>query len=140
MRLPDHLSRDVLGCDIHTNRELGLMLRGEKPLAVFGDVYDCIPDVVWRYLRHFDRHSDAGRFEKREYVAIGFDDARHRHVIMYALPHEAWRIDAMIELHWQLGNWSVEAERMEGHLLGYSDWQNDAWISSQVRRGWLAEP
>jgi len=35
MALPRHLSKEALGYRIHTNRELGMMLRREKPLAIF---------------------------------------------------------------------------------------------------------
>jgi len=115
---------------LHTNRELGMMLRGEKPLAVFVDGYDKFPQVVRRYLRLFDRHVAAGRFVKREYV---LPDNSHPpvlgwHTIIYALPQEQWRIDAMIELRLQEG-WTAEKEREEGRLLGYEDWQNEVWLS-----------
>jgi len=33
---------------LHTNRELGLMLAGKKPLAVFVDGQGCFPDFVER--------------------------------------------------------------------------------------------
>lgn len=35
MGLPRNLSKETLGYRIHTNRELGMMLRREKPLAIF---------------------------------------------------------------------------------------------------------
>jgi hypothetical protein len=40
---------------LHTNRELGLMLRGIKPLAYFADVAGREPDYLARYWRMFDR-------------------------------------------------------------------------------------
>lgn len=40
----------------HTNRELGLMLRGTKPLAYFMDIVGHEPDICIRYWRMFDRH------------------------------------------------------------------------------------
>lgn len=114
---------------VHTNRELGMMLRGEKPLAVFYDGVGFFPAVVERYLRMFDRHAAAGRFVKREYV-VRDGHVRGTHSILYALADEAWRIDAMIELRLiMLERWSAELERREGELLGYADWQNDIWIS-----------
>ena len=125
MSLLRQLSEQV-GYTIHTNRELGLMLRGDKLLAVFADV-EPFPDIVSRYLRLFDRHCAAGRLEKREYVDLGLGD-RSVLTVMYALPNESWRIDAMIELRRQLASWSPEAERMEGSLLGRQDWQNDIWL------------
>jgi hypothetical protein len=115
---------------VHTNRELGMMIRGEKPLAVFCDGYDDFPDVVLRYLRMFDRHVAAGRFVKREYVVPERSHPKVRgwHTILYALPDEDWRIDEMIALRFNQ-EWSREAEREEGRLLGYSDWQTEVWMS-----------
>jgi hypothetical protein len=112
----------------HTNRELGMMLRGEKPLARFTDGFGHFPEVVERYLRLFDRQVEAGRLVKREYVVpdrsgqvLGW------HTIIFALPDEEWRIDPMIEL-WLSEGWSDEKEREEGRLLGYEEWQNDFWV------------
>ncbi len=117
---------------IHTNRELGLMLKGVKPLAVFGDAYDQLSDVLGRYLRLFDRQVSQGRFVGREYVELGRNgDRRHVHVFLYALPSEEWRIDAMIQLRLGEPVWSAAHERREGQLLGYEDWQNDLWIAAR---------
>ena len=114
---------------LHTNRELGMMLRGEKPLAMFTDGYGHFPDAVLRYLRLFNRNVALGKFIKREYVVPTSYDRRFLgwHTILYALPAEQWRIDAMIALRLD-GNWSLDHERQEGHLLGYEEWQNDWWI------------
>ena len=48
---------------VHTNRELGLMLRGIKPLAYFMDIIGQEPDICIRYWRMFDRHVAVGRRE-----------------------------------------------------------------------------
>src|SRR5262249_19514971 len=117
-----------LGYLIHTNRELGLMLRGKKPLAYFSDFVDeseRFTDLVTRYLRMFDRHVEAGRFVKREHrERIDASGGKTFNVlrIFYALPDEAWRIDAMIELlenHRCNGNepWTGAQERQFGMLL-----------------------
>jgi len=106
-----------------------MMLRGEKPLAVFVDAYETFPDSVLRYLRLFDRRVAQGRLIKREYVVPSLDrpGVRGWHTILYALPDQEWRIDAMIALRLS-GGWSLAKEREEGHLLGYEDWQTEAWI------------
>ena len=40
----------------------------------------------------------------------------------------------MIELRWRLyDGWSLDNEREEGCLLGYEDWQNEAWLSQYSR-------
>ena len=113
---------------IHTNRELGMMLRGAKPLACFSDVYGTFPVAVLRYLRLFDRHVYAGRFVKCEYVTIQKGQPHRLHVILYALSTEQWRVDAMIELRARLV-WSEACERREGELLGYGDLENDLWMT-----------
>jgi hypothetical protein len=116
-----------LGYEIHTNRELGMMLRGVKPLAEFADAYGRFPDAVVRYLQMFDRHVVLGRFVRRDYVDLKHSTAIH--VILFATPAEEWRIDAMLDLRQHLGDWNIERERTQGTLLGYTDRQNDAWIA-----------
>jgi hypothetical protein len=117
---------------VHTNRELGLMLEGKKPLAIFGDAYGHFPKPVLRYFRMFDRHVEAGRFLKREYV-FPLNDPQGRfkgiHTVLYALPDQDWRIDALIALQDRPGQWTKSVEREFGVLLGYEDWQNDIWIA-----------
>jgi hypothetical protein len=137
MPLPSHLSEKTLGYPIHTNRELGMVLRREKPLAIFSEVKDAFPEVLLRYLRMFDRHAQSGelvRREHRETVDIR-DERRTVLTILYALPEEAWRIDAMLDLRRSASAWTMEDERQEGMLLGYTDAQNDAWIASRTRNG-----
>lgn len=114
---------------VHTNRELGLMLKGVKPMAMFTDIAGKEPECVVRYLRLFDRHVDARRFERRavdEPVPRRPDWLLRR--IFYTLPGEAWRVDAMLELIVHYGSWTNDHERSFGTLLGYEDWQNDVWL------------
>lgn len=111
----------------HTNRELGMMIRDEKPLAMFTDGYGHFPEAVERYLRLFDRQVANGLLIKREYVVPGKSGrVLGWHAIMYAVPDEEWRIDAMITLR-LAERWTAENEREEGQLLGYEEWQNDVW-------------
>lgn len=108
------------------------MLKGVKPLAVFTDWYDHRSDVLERYLRLFDRHAERGVFARREYVQWHRRGGwRGAHVFLYALPHEEWRIDAMIELRADSYARTAVHERREGQLLGYEEWQNDHWIASR---------
>lgn len=118
---------------IHTNLELGLMLRGVKPLAVFTEEFDHSPAVLRRYLRMFDRHVAAGSFVKGEYP-IEADSHRFRY-LLYALPDEEWRIGRMIRLKTLPGRWTLEREREEGELLGYAQWMNDFWLEQIVEQG-----
>jgi len=132
MATPNNLSRESLSYQIHTNRELGMMLRCEKPLAVFAEIEHAFPQSLLRYLRMFDRHVQTGRFVKREHrVPIDVGERGVLLTVLYALPKEAWRIDEMIRLRHGMSDWTAEQERREGTLLGYSAQQNDAWIASK---------
>lgn len=107
------------------------MLRGIKPLAKFVDVTGRYPDVVLRYLRLFDRHVEHGRMIRRDVFAES--DKLDLHHIYFVLPGEEWRIDAMMALLARPGKWSREREREEGALLGYTDAQNDIWLSQYYK-------
>jgi hypothetical protein len=114
---------------LHTNRELGLMLRGVKPLAYFMEVVGREPDCLVRYWRMFDRQVALHRFIKREFVEPAPEHPPlQSHSIFYSLPDEEWRIDALRTLLAQPGAWSCDRERRFGELLGYEDWQNNYWL------------
>lgn len=118
---------------VHTNSELGLMLKGVKPLSIFSDVYEGFPECLVRYLRCFDRCVDQGRITKRDFVISvmlpNMTEARGIHRIYYTLPGHEWRVDAMIDLMNREGPWTQAREREFGSLLGYEDWQNDVWAA-----------
>lgn len=129
---------DDLPYKIHTNRELTLMLAGSKPLAAFVEDYprvtvqEVIPEAA------FEPYVLSGRFVKREKLYPGLEDGgpqrdgprRSIRRVLYARKDEAWRIDAYLLLHEVAvySGWSEGFERMEGTLLGYEQWQNDAYI------------
>jgi hypothetical protein len=119
---------------VHTNRELGLMLRGTKPLAFFLDIVGREPDICIRYWRMFDRHVAEGRLIRREFIEAVPDLPQLRYRgLFYALPGHEWRIDAMLMLLDEPldkpGAWSDDRERRFGELLGYEEWQNDYWLT-----------
>lgn len=123
---------DSLPYKVHTNRELFLMLRGTKPLAVFFDVCSDRSDfgVIFEE-RLFDPYVAEGRFIKRVQQGIrirGSDREFCR--VLYALVGEEWRVDAYILMKRvaERTGWNEALERMEGSLLGYEDWQNDVFI------------
>jgi hypothetical protein len=138
---------DDLPYRVHTGRELALMLAGTKPLAVFCDEYPSLHGVKVIPEKEFEPHVAAGRIVKREEITPPAPDApvvrghgTGTRRVLYALPHEAWRIEAYLLL-WRVAEksgWSGGFERMEGILLGYEDWQNDYHIerrySSRSRR------
>lgn len=114
---------------VHTNRELGLMLRGTKPLAYFMDVVGREPEICLRYWQMFDRHVSLDRLIKREVIEACPDRPRLEHRrLFYALPGEEWRVDAMLALLHEPGAWSDTRERRFGDLLGYEEWQIDYWL------------
>ena len=115
---------------VHTNRELGLMLRGIKPLAYFSDVFGCEADASIRYWRMFDRHVVEGRFIKREAIEVAQDRSQLKlRRLLYALPRHEWRLDAMLSLLNKSSAWSDDRERRFGELLGYEPWQMDYWLT-----------
>ena len=98
------------------------MLRGEKPLAMFSEALvarDILPEA------DFEPHVVAGHIIKREYKGSDSETGIPFISIYYALPHEAWRIDAMrsIEAARLFGQHPVtdKEERDIGRLLGYTD-------------------
>ncbi len=119
----------------HTNRELAMMLAGTKPLAMF---YDSVPsDSAWTIPEEvFAPHVASGRFVQRELVWLderlppGTSGIRY---VFYAVAVEAWRIDAYIALKTAAslsGDGGAALERLEGALLGYAEWQNEAHLAA----------
>jgi len=136
---------DDLPYKVHTNRELILMLARSKPLAAYVEdhprvtVHEVIPESA------FEPYVVSGRFVKREKLYPGSDgvagvrNGAHRSIrrVLYAQREEAWRIDAYLLLHETAvySGWNEGFERMEGTLLGYEQWQNDAYIEmTRARR------
>ncbi len=123
---------DDLPYRVHTDRELALMLKGIKPMAVFSHRSD---DEL-REEKFFEPHVAAGTFVKREFEISyrlqrrGNSSDQDYLYVLYARPHEEWRIDAYITLWHAMfeEGWSAASERMEGMLLGYESWQNDIHI------------
>jgi hypothetical protein len=119
---------DDLPYQVHTGRELALMLAGTKPLAVFSDEHPSLHGLKIIPEREFEPYVAAGRFVKREDITAPGADAplvRGQRLgtrrVLYALPREAWRIDAYLLL-WATAmksGWNAGFERMEGTLLGY---------------------
>jgi len=118
---------------VHTNRELGLMLRGMKPLAYFMNVVGREPDICIGYWRMFDRHVAVGRLIRREMIeALSDQPPLACRKLFYALPGHEWRIDAMLMLLNEPGAWSDDRERRFGELLGYEQRQNDHWLTHRT--------
>jgi hypothetical protein len=142
VRLRHWRPHDELPYKIHTGRELALMLAGTKPLAYFTGQYPPAPAVEEIPERLFDPFVEKGRFVKREYVmlacfggpALQKAGLRTR-IVMYALSHQEWRINAMTLLmdSASKSGWNEGFERAQGSLLGYEAWQNDIFIEKIYR-------
>ncbi len=119
--------------EIHTNRELELMLQGTKPLAAFSEVFELSYDEWIIPEKAFAPHIARGTIIKREHISIGPLNRKSRSVL-YALLGEEWRIDAYL-LMWEVAQksgWNESMERMEGRLLGYEEWQCDFHIQNRT--------
>ena len=104
---------------VHTNRELGLMLKGLKPLSYFVYIDGTEPDCIVRYFRMFDRHVALGRFIKEVHrKPVPRLPSQFLDRTFYALPGEQWRISAMTDLIDSPGSWNHDRERRFGSLLG----------------------
>jgi hypothetical protein len=111
-------------------------------LKPFSYLYGTVPPKehfveIPEYL--FDPYVDAGLFVKRDYslrlVDISHESIKAHRYVLYALKHEAWRIDAFILLQntAEKTGWNEAMTRMEGTLLGYEEWQNDAFVEQMNR-------
>jgi hypothetical protein len=129
---------------VHTARELALMLAGKKPLAAFSETYPSL-DAERGLIpeKAFQSHVESGRIVKREHISPPNENSPKlkgqklgTRRVLYALPGEQWRIDAYLLL-WKTAEktgWGEGFERFEGSLLGYEEWQNDAFIEWQKKR------
>jgi hypothetical protein len=128
---------DDLPYQIHTNRELYMMLEGTKPFASFVGEYPPNPEIEEIPDRLFDPYVTTGKFIKREFIELRpHGRALGLRRVLYSLPSESWRIDAYIVLLQTASKtgWNESLERMEGSLLGYEEWQNDAYFSALKAR------
>lgn len=120
---------------IHTGREMELMLEGVKPLSVFSDSTDVLPDEVIIPEKAFSTHVRNGTFIRYEFDLISNrKDGCGKTVIirhvLFSSPAQYWRIQAYELLKSEFnrtGIWNETCERMEGKLLGYTDLENDLW-------------
>jgi hypothetical protein len=118
----------------HEQRELELMLAGEKPLAMFTEVWPVesgfIPEDDFRPHVHAGRMIMREAFEPAPAIGNRPENLKIR-CVLYALPNEAWRIDAMLllrSIYARQGGWDEGLERMIGSLLGYSQADIDTFI------------
>ena len=130
---------------IHTGRELELMLSQKKPLARFSEAEACLPNEEFIPEKAFSEYVESGVFVREQFEIDSKvpDRKGNFHTIKYvlfALPAETWRIEAMrilITEHQKTGQWNETCERIEGKLLGYTEEENDIWCNR--RRSKISE-
>jgi hypothetical protein len=126
--MPDDLPELPEGVGPHNDKELELMLAGEKPLAMFSDLPG--PDTVLPTAA-FAPHVAAGEIIMTVFNELLPDGRTLRHEF-YALPGEEWRIEPAYELlRKRYDTWCEEAAndcREIGKLLGYSEADIEVFI------------
>jgi hypothetical protein len=134
-RLRSWHAMDELPYATHTNRELLLMLGGNKPFAAFSEYYPSTIDYEVIPESFFDPHVKSGLFVKRSYLFTEKNNHQTR-TVLYSKKGEEWRIEAYILLKKtaEISGWNEGFERMEGTLLGYEDWQNDIYIEKMFNQ------
>lgn len=116
-----------------------MMLAGSKPLAMFSDDVSVLPDELIIPEIAFEPYVKSGRFLRAEKLIDGpyvekLDRNAQLKTVLFCLPDEEWRINAMFLLKDQLhktGKWNETCERIEGKLLGYTEEQNDIWCADR---------
>jgi hypothetical protein len=110
------------GIGPHEDRELELMLIGEKPLAMFGDAVSSDYEVPEA---DFAPYVSDGTFVRREMVYLPPEPEPAIRTVYFARAGEEWRIEAMHRIKQRLFVYkepiSLETEREIGRLLGYAD-------------------
>lgn len=128
-------SKEPYPYPLHTNRELAMMLAGEKPFAMFAHERvdgDEKSDVLAN--QDFATHVANGTLSEhvRTFQAKGPNGTElDIDYYFYACLGEEWRVEAfclLIELLHR-GAWCPQLEWLQGKLLGYSDEQNRYHLS-----------
>ncbi len=110
------------GIGPHEEKELELMLAGEKPLAMFSDVVPASFD--WGEDR-FEPYVAEGQFIKMEFF---LDKPEHNltfRFVYFALPGEEWRIEKLHTINASIFIGTKEPVKEDdvetGRLLGYNE-------------------
>lgn len=117
---------EELSYRLHTNRELSMMLSGDKPFSVFYKHYAENIDVY-----------NGQKFEKfGDVISSAFRRIANTEYYFKFLNGEGWRVDAYCtvqRVRSYLGN-SSYLEAVEGELLGYSPKQNMEYVKKFYRK------
>lgn len=129
----DNRSTRPLFVGPHEGREVELMRAGLKPASMFVEPTDS--DVECFDEEEFDALVSEGKIVKS--VTLETHDRHNMRRVIYALPHEEWRINALIfviTLYFSLTpGWHADIDRVIGLLLGYDRTDIEMYIN------WIAE-
>jgi hypothetical protein len=117
---------DLLSYDLHRDRELSMMLAGEKPMSFF----TVEEGFTFEYLceQPFQQFVARGVIEKNEFSLRTLSQAVVTYVV-FTLPGETWRFHCLRFLKTARILWDGTLERLEGLLLGYSEEQCDEYMA-----------
>jgi len=125
----------------HTGRELELMLKRAKPLAMFYDNPNEATDPPLVPEAEFDPYVSSGAFEKATRIFTLAMDPRtgkayRVRYVLYALTEEKWRIPALflaIETSLKITMPNEAIDRIKSSLLGYTDQEIEAYFNFQKK-------
>ena len=128
--------------EIHTNKELELMLSGKKPLAIFYEDISFLPDENFIPESKFAPYVKNGQFIRAEELIEGpYSEKLARKIriknVLFSQTGEEWRIKAMLLLKrefYRTGEWNETCERMEGILLGYTEEENNEFCEKHYQK------
>jgi hypothetical protein len=127
-----------LSYQLHDGHELELMLSGKKPLAMFYENADIPYSDSYIPRDDFKKYVDQEIFCNGDLITESFIDPRNGRPVrtryeLYSIKCEEWRIPAItmvLKTMIRTKNRPDEGlDRMIGSLLGYTDAQNDEYIS-----------
>ena len=119
--------------EIHTNRELELMLAGRKPMAVFGrGVGENIDETNGQ---PFSKYVESGHMTRTVFYIQNSEQKFRIFYNIYTLAGEQWRAELFKQLmkSTQIGKWCQDMEIIEGTLLGYTIEENLEHVNSRYR-------
>ena len=128
---------ELLNYRIHDQRELTLMLAGKKPFATFG--VSPGGSIAEATDQDFDRYVKSGqlvskRFPINEATVAGPRKGPDWDMLTYALPSEAWRMDAYFLVFRSCCRYGFgrDNDPVFGALMGYTDEENEDYMRSRA--------
>lgn len=109
----------------HDGQELGLMLSGQKPLALFYAFIDQLHTLSGQKFEPYVYCGVVRQVQKRYPPLCVSMETTALHLDLYSLPGEEWRFDSALEIFDAVWLGTRPTDRSDdielGRLLGYSD-------------------